>query len=151
VTMVVDDGTEMGSTPTQPAKSPITGATPAARSYRWGTFQSAMSVPLGIVVLISAYKYTGPWRVINTLTALIYFVVCVGLANKKRYGLFLYYVLVLFALGNYARTVTIILLRRPASLTALPPLPFLLVSLLIALWWIVPAVFYYPKRWKEFS
>ena len=123
-----------------------------ARPYRWGIFQSTISVPVGIAIFIAAYKYPQPWKTIDFAMALVHFVVCVGLGNKKRYGLVAYYVLTIVACINYARLMTVILLRRtPAPGHPLSPSLFLLVGLLIGCWWIVPAILYYPKRWNEFS
>ncbi len=123
-----------------------------ARPYRWGIFQSTMSVLLGIATFVAAYKYPQPWKTIDFAIALIHFVVCVGLGNKKRYGFVAYYVLTILACMNYARLMTVILLRRtPALGHPLSPSLFLLVGILIGCWWIVPAILYYPKRWNEFS
>ncbi len=123
-----------------------------ARRYRWGIFQSAMSVPWGIATFIAAYEYPQPWKAIGFALALVDFVICVGLGNKKRYGFVAYYVLTIVACINFARLMTVILFRRtPAPGHPLSPLLFLLVGIVIGCWWIVPAILYYPKRWNEFS
>ena len=109
-----------------------------------------MCLPAGLITGITAFIFPGPLRIVNSITTVIYAVVFFGFMDKRRYAFVGYYVLVALGLFNYARVTTIILLRPHTRFRHLTPSVFVVVTLLIASWWIVPAIFYYPKRWNEF-
>lgn len=121
------------------------------RPFRWGFFQGRMCLLAGIITFITAFMYPGPWRIVNLITTVIYAVVFSGLKDKRRYGFVAYYVLAALVFFNYARVTSIILLRPHIGFRYLSPSAFLGGTLAVASFWIVPAVFYYPKRWSEFS
>lgn len=123
---------------------------PGIRPYRWGFFQSAMCLPAGLAMLVQAYAQSMPWRILNSITGVVCLVVCFGLIDKRRYGAIGYYALVALVCSNYARVVTTIALNPHLRFKGVTPLIFLLGSLFVPAWWILPAVFYYPKRWNEF-
>lgn len=123
---------------------------PAVRPFRWGLFQMLMCLPGGFITGVTAYVFPGPFRIVNSITTVIYAVVFFGFMDKRRYGFVGYYALAALALFNYARLTSIILFRSHTRFRYLPPWVFFVVTLFIASFWIVPAVFYYPKRWNEF-
>lgn len=123
---------------------------PTVRPFRWGFFQGLMCLPAGMITCITASMHPGPWRIVNLITTVIYAVVFCGLMDKRRYGFVAYYVLAALVFLNYARVTSIILLRPHMRFRYLSPSAFLVGTLAVASWWVVPAVFYYPKRWNEF-
>jgi hypothetical protein len=120
--------------PTKAAQGPSTFT---ERGYRWGKFQGWVTFILGVVVWIPTV-FGSPngliqW-VITLLVSAVMIFMGLGLIQKKRIGLILLYLnLPVIALG-------FVFAHLPRVETAF-----------LVLWYILPAVFYYPKRLKEFS
>ncbi|MGO9317421.1 MAG: hypothetical protein ACLPXT_14775 [Terracidiphilus sp.] len=108
-----------------------------ARTYRWGKFQGWTMFVVGLLDCIPIHGLTTAEGLIIWLGQLTAGVTTaflgVGLLRKRRFGLILIYVsIVLVGLG---------IIRSVVS-------PLWGVS--IILWFLVPAIFYYPKRHEEF-
>ena len=120
--------------------------------YRWGTFQAWMTLLTASLVIVAAYNYS-PWRRIAAYLAVIGLsFMWYGLLHKRTYGLVLFYFWTVVSGGRLAWSVGYTLTSRHLSLIELLKVPLIHYEILILIgWWIIPAVLYYPKRWKEFS
>lgn len=108
------------------------------RTYRWGKFQGWTMIVVGLLNCIPINGLTTTEGLIIWLGLLTAGVTTVflgiGLLRKRRYGLILMYVsIVIIALG---------IVRSVVSLVW---------GLSVILWFLIPALFYYPKRRSEFS
>jgi len=88
---------------------------------------------------MEGFQYSGSLRLNLCLGGVLYIIAGTGLYGKKRYGFVLLYLLVARALLQF------FLMRGPRDIS-----DYLIPCLLFA-WWAVPAVFYYPKRYREFG
>jgi hypothetical protein len=107
------------------------------RGYRWGKFQGWTMVVVGLLNCIPINGLTTTEGLIIWLGLLTAGVTTaflgIGLLRKRRYGLILMYVsIVIIALG---------IVRSVVSLVW---------GLSVILWFLIPAIFYYPKRHEEF-
>ena len=105
------------------------------KPYRWGTFQGWSTAVAGLGFFLSGPFHSDPGATIASyLIGVLLFVIGTGLVGKRRFGLVLYMIFgAVVVVGAF-----------------LFPPPYLEGYFMIAGWWIVPAVFYYPKRWNEF-
>ena len=149
---------ENGPVPTSARPEPANAPTESApehtelvarahtRGYRWGKFQGWANLVYGVVLLIyaflssSGYSWSNPGRYAGDVY-IIY--LGYGLIKKYRYGLILFYLGIPLDLLVVAFVFHFGLLSfNFASLIG--------VALFLACS-VIPAIFYYPKRWKEFS
>lgn len=106
------------------------------RSYRWGKFQGWTTFVIGLVTFLpTPFMGGGIFKQLIEYTAgALLIVLGLGLAQKRRFGLVLLYSqLPLFLLGF-----------------AFLDMPRFEIVFAVC-WYFIPAAFYYPKRWKEFS
>ena len=107
------------------------------RGYRWGKFQAWSSLVVGVCLLLAAAFFdVGSGKTLAFaffLTGSLHVWLWRGLLRKKRYGFVLYYVLIALIVH---------------SILWLKPHPEVYV---FTLWWLVPGIFYYPKRRREFG
>jgi hypothetical protein len=136
---------------------PIESDTPSnlgeARSYKWGRFQGWALVAVGslyatLAVFSTEYAFRSKRTAmtIGFLTAASLPVATgVGLLKKRRYGLVLMYgSILLFPVSFLGGSKHLRLSAPPYQ--ALP----LVLEIMNLAFWCIPAIFYYPKRWKEF-
>jgi hypothetical protein len=111
----------------------------AERGYRWGRFQGWATVALGVAEYLFAFwPSDGSVRFILYATGALHMVVGAGLLGKKRYGFVLLYLLAAISTLH--------------GLTGGPSYLFdVIVKWSYAFWWTIPALFYYPKRYREFG
>jgi len=109
------------------------------RGYRWGRFHGWSAFILGVLLLMEGFQNSGLLRWILCLSAAVYIIAGTGIYGKKRYGFVLLYVLV-------ARSLLQFFLMGSARDRS----DYLIPCLLFA-WWSIPAIFYYPKRYREFG
>jgi hypothetical protein len=136
---------------------PIESDTPSnlgeARSYKWGRFQGWALVAVGslyatlaVFSTVYAFRSEGTAMTIGFLTAASLLVVTgVGLLKKRRYGLVLMYGSILLYPVSFLGGSKHLRLSAPPY-QALP----LVLEIMNLAFWCIPAIFYYPKRWKEF-
>jgi len=115
-------------------------------SYRWGKFQGWTTLVYGIVLLVGALLSSGgdSWSNAGLYAGVVY-TICLGygLIKKYNYGLILFYAGIPLDILATALVFYFGLLSfNFASVIA--------VALVLA-WSVIPAIFYYPKRRKEFS
>lgn len=108
--------------------------------YKWGKFQGAVCGVLGCSLLLASGFEISQQKEVQALTALVggllFCATGVGLLRKRRYGVVL--VCVMFGM-----TLVVPLTGHR------PPHPEgYLVHAVGVLFWGLPALFYYPKRWK---
>jgi hypothetical protein len=120
------------------------------RSYGWGIFQAWFTLLQGIGTF--AYNYPFWRKIMSWVAALLCFVVWWGLRRKRRSGLIFFYVLGAFAYANLAWGIGRSFFRHHQDWAWLlhNPFYFYLVAWTTLLY-LIPAAFYYPKRWQEFS
>lgn len=111
----------------------------AERGYRWVRFQGWATIALGVAEYLFAFwPSAGSVRFILYATGALHMVVGAGLVGKKRYGFVLLYLLAAISTLH--------------GLTGGPPYLFdVIVKWSYAFWWTIPALFYYPKRYREFG
>ena len=106
------------------------------RSYRWGRFQGWSFVVVGALIYLLT-PWAPDWDFAMRITMYVagawQIIMGIGLVCRRRYGLVLFYV--------SAVLMAITALRR-----GFHPEGYLLMW-----WWIIPAVVYYPKRYREFG
>ncbi|MHB8303944.1 MAG: hypothetical protein ACYDC6_14105 [Acidobacteriaceae bacterium] len=106
------------------------------RSYRWGKFQGWTTFVIGLVTFLPT-PFMGAGisvQLIEYTAGAVLIFLGLGLAHKRRFGLVLLYShLPLFLLGF-----------------AFLDIPRFEIVFAVC-WYFIPAAFYYPKRWKEFS
>ena len=107
----------------------------AERGYRWGKFQAWFCLFLAIVQLFL-------WRTfpLNVATGILLLFAWKGLLWKHRYGFVMVYVLT--GVATFAAMIGL------AFLTTWDGIGSVVLSLSF---WLIPAVFYYPKRYWEFG
>jgi hypothetical protein len=106
----------------------------AARGYRWGQTQAWLAIFLGVVQLVLAPIWLSP---------LMFFLMLglgVGLLRKRPYGFVLVYVVA--GIAVLAGVVQLILKPQPTVLVAF------IITICV---WVIPAVMYYPQRYREFG
>jgi TPR repeat protein len=118
--------------------------------YQWGKFQGWATLICGlfaILVLIGKGDILG--AALGSLSAVAGY----GLIRKERWGFVLYFI----GAGTAAVIALLVdllailpLFSRSESASSVIGEAFV-VSTVNGLWWIIPAIFYYPKRWKELS
>lgn len=110
------------------------------RGYRWGRFQGWSSLAVGVLVYLITPFTSGPVGKFDLyLTGALHIITGIGLLGKKRYGFVLLYVLAV-------RTALPALLGGPHH-----AVPDILIQWTLFLWWALPALWYYPKRYREFG
>ena len=110
------------------------------RSYRWGRFHGWSAFILGVILLLEGSLRSGLLiRLDLCLSGAIYVIAGTGIYGKKRYGFVLLYALAARAFLQF------FLMRGPKDIS-----DYLIPCLLFA-WWALPAIFYYPKRYREFG
>lgn len=113
------------------ATSPVSA--PAVRGYRWGKLQGWATFALGVSFVLTAL-----WakHIPGVLAGIVVVLTGLGLVKRRKYAVVLLWLQsVLVVLAGFS---------KPPSATAAALHLFLLG------FWVVPAVLYYPKRWKEF-
>jgi hypothetical protein len=112
-------------------------------NYKWGRFQGIVCLILGCSMLFAGGYISWKQSGADTLTAwmggLLFSATGIGLIAKKRYGVVL--VCVLFAM-------TLLLPLTGHKPKYSEGYLFHAVGLIF---WGFPALFYYPKRWKDLS
>jgi hypothetical protein len=110
------------------------------RGYRWGRFQGWSALVFGVLVYLITPFTSGPVGKFDLyLTGALHIITGIGLLGKKRYGFVLLYVLA-------ARTALAALVGGPHH-----AVPDILIQWTLFLWWALPALWYYPKRYREFG
>lgn len=109
------------------------------RGYRLGRFQGWSALALGLIVyLIALFAHSGVSRFQLYVAGGVLMVAGVGLLRKTRTGFVLLYVLAGLA------TVRAVTNSRPSIDDFVTQWAFFC-------WWAIPALLYYPKRYKEFG
>ena len=119
-------------------------ATPA-RSYRWGKFQGWVTLVMGIFFAVSTWHFgaflidfepSNPplVRMILYMLAFLWVILGVGLLTKDRLGFVFYY---------FLAAISVVAVLSTGSHIAS--------YIFTACWWVIPAIFYYPKRWRDFG
>jgi uncharacterized membrane protein YiaA len=109
------------------------------RGYRWGKFQAWVSLVAGAVIFL-----TGPFAadfsmgLARCIVGVLFLCAFAGLLQKRRYGFVLVYVIA----GLVLLTWLVPLLTGSMNISG---------TLGGLLFWVVPAAFYYPKRYREFG
>ena len=105
----------------------------ASRPYKWGSFQGWASVAIGLSIFLPApfVSVALPIRLAMYATGVINIFMGLCLVGRKRLGFIL-----LCALS---------LLVTVALMTSHPHVEMYFI---VIGWYIIPAVFYYPKRWR---
>jgi len=108
------------------------------RPYRWGQFQGWCVAFVGLVMIVGGLWVHDTHGMMLALFGFFSLLTGVGLIGKKKYAVVFLYIICV-----------IVLLSRlfPHSDDPLYPI----VHFLEILFWCVPAIFYYPKRWIEFA
>jgi len=113
---------------------------PSGKRYRWGYFQGWFSLVFGALLALTE-PHVAPYRGSGSSVHLALYTVAIsqlilgfGLIRRKRYGLVLFYILAVLS----------------ASTVWIKPVP-LAIYIFIACFWLIPAGFYYPKRWRDFG
>lgn len=121
--------------------------------YRWGEFQGWLALPCAILTFVLAYVYKYPphRRMLSWIASIAWLVVWWGLRQKRRYGLIVFYFVVVAGYANFAWNMEHRLARHHMDLF------WLLQSQLFwsgMIWstilYLIPCTLYYPKRWNEF-
>ncbi len=105
--------------------------------YRWGRFQGwaiLLSAALMTIVTLSADRLDSWEHFLNLVRPSVALLAGIGLLRKHRFGLLLYYL----ACTLYSFSGLGALVLSDASV-------LFLVAVILG-FWLVPAVFYYPKR-----
>ena len=104
-------------------------------SYRWGMFQGWALLVVGFGSLAGA-PFGGRPSAILAMLLVGVLITCagVGLVQRKRYGIALF-----MLLGVGATFSAFFLIHRPA------------VYIPTIIWWMLPSILYYPKRWAKQS
>jgi hypothetical protein len=106
------------------------------RGYRWGKFQGWATFAIGLITWAPAiWSFPGlvEW-IIEIAVGSTMMLLGIGLIQKRRFALVLLYAqLPIFILA-------FVFLKLPSFEVAFA-----------VCWYFIPAIFYYPKRWKEFS
>ena len=111
------------------------------QNYRWGKFQGVASLVLGCLLLFAggllAWRDEAAKTIALWLSGILLCATGIGLVRKRRYGVVLVYLLFVFTLlvplaGEKPRY------REGYLFHALG-----------LIFWGLPAIFYYPKRWKQ--
>jgi hypothetical protein len=104
--------------------------------YRWGRFQGWWSLAIGLVFILA-----GPWigrefafRLAMYMAGALNLCLGVGLLGRKRYGFVLFYVEAAMVIHSF------FIARVHPEVYAT-----------VACWWVIPGIFYYPKRYREFG
>jgi hypothetical protein len=120
------------------------------RSYRWGKFQGWFQLIAGcIAFLINGAKV----NVLGLIVAALSMYCGYGLIKRYRYGAILFFVgagiagLVAIGVDAFASIHVFIDPESGGQRLGVG----LAYTIIVALWWLIPAIFYYPKRWKEFA
>jgi hypothetical protein len=114
----------------------VPGKIPFQRSYRWGKFHGWTFIIVGIPFALSGPFHSDPGkRFASYLCGVILPLMGAALISKRRAGLILFFLWTVIGFGGFV------------ALGAPHPEAWLL----LVAWWIIPAIFYYPKRWREFS
>jgi hypothetical protein len=118
---------------------PLREAGRSNKPYRWGKIQGIVTLLYGLSILIPGL--TAGNRVVGGLG-----VMCIvggfGLFTKRKYGVaLLYATLALFLLIGTVAVLGHMLPRSPS---------FCAMASAFFLYWFIPALFYYPKRWYDF-
>jgi hypothetical protein len=105
------------------------------RRYRWGKFQGWTTAVIGLLTWIPLFRiHFGVKWLAEFIVSIVLIFLGLGLVQKRRFALVLLYIhLPIFILA-------FVFLSLPA-----PEVVF------AVCWYFIPAIFYYPKRWKEFS
>jgi uncharacterized membrane protein YiaA len=109
------------------------------RGYRWGKVQAWVSLVVGAVIFL-----TGPFAadfsmsVARCVVGVLFLCAFAGLLHKHRYGFVLVYVIAGLVLLTWLAPLLTGNMNVSGTLGGL-------------LFWVVPAVFYYPKRYREFG
>ena len=103
------------------------------RSYWWGKFQGWGLVITGIIIAL-AVPASPYLPLAKHLAGLLLIFTGLGLARKKLYGLVLFY-------GVFALVVAGCILTSMSGEGIISATAF----------WLIPAIFYYPKRRREFG
>jgi hypothetical protein len=110
------------------------------RGYRWGKFQAWLSLAIGLALFVAGFA---PWipafavRLMLYFCGALFFFLGAGLLHKRRYGFVLLYVIAVLTLLG--------VLQSPAGTER-----HVTIITGIGLW-VIPAVLYYPKRYREFG
>ena len=107
--------------------------------YRWGLFQAWSSLAFGVCFLgVGSFMSSSRFL---TLSVVICFhgslLVCLwqGLLKKQSFGFVLYYIML-----GLSFLAALYLLLKPSP-----------EAIAFFLWWLIPGIFYYPKRRREFG
>ncbi|MGD0521158.1 MAG: tetratricopeptide repeat protein [Terracidiphilus sp.] len=130
---------------TQEDTQPVT-AKPIAQ-FRWGMFQGWVILVIGVLDLLDGHPILlgnmyGRWG------GILLVITGIGLINRAKEGLVLFFICNGALLAGFLWTFRFSMLSF--DFESMSGVPLALLGLLLA-WWLTPAIFYYPKRWKEFS
>jgi TPR repeat protein len=120
------------------------------RGYRWGKFQGRFQLIAGCIAFLI---YGAAGNIFGLIAAALGMYCGYGLIKRYRYGAILFFVGAgiagLAAIGVDAFALIHVFIDPESGGQHLGV--GLAYTIIVALWWLVPAIFYYPKRWKEFS
>jgi hypothetical protein len=106
---------------------------PPTKRYRWGKFQGAASLVIGVgCLLIGPFGGRLPNRLALYSVGGMMLFIGVGLLQKRHFGFILFVLM-----GAFVTVGCLVETGHPEAYA------------MIVGWWIIPAIFYYPKRWKE--
>ena len=103
------------------------------RSYRWGKFQGWACLFIGMAsIIVTPFGSTLSSCLAKLLVGILFIWMGVGLIRQTHYGI------ALFTLLALAASFSCFVVYGRAALY-LPTIA----------WWVVPAIFYYPRRWSR--
>lgn len=115
------------------------------RRYRWGKFQGWVLLLFGLLGVLVRHSFflLNLWGIFG---AVVQTAAGFGLIQRARYGIICFYLgCALLTVGSYT-FLTMLVFR------GIPIESFSIVYCALAWsWWGIPAIFYYPKRWKEMT
>ena len=113
----------------------------AVKPYKWGKFQGISSLVLGCLLLLAggflAWQRGATQTIVLWMSGILLAATGIGLVGKRRYAVVLVYVL--FVLTLLAPLIG----ARPRYSEGY------LFHALGLIFWGLPALFYYPKRWNN--
>jgi hypothetical protein len=124
-----------------------TTLSPQTRGYRWGKFQGWVILVIGALDLLDGHPIL-LGNIYGRLGCILLVITGIGLINRAKEGLVLFFICNGALLAGFLWTFRLSLLSFDFG--SMSGAPLALLGLLLA-WWLIPAIFYYPKRWKEFS
>lgn len=115
--------------------------------YRWGKFQGWVILVFGVLGLLDGHPIL-LGNMYGRFGASLLIFTGVALIKQAKAGMVLIFICNGVLLAGFLWTFRFSISSFDFKLVSWVPL--VLLGLLLA-WWLIPAIFYYPKRWKDFS